>query len=70
MTEDAIRRRELADLGITAEVESDGHTVVVTLDRPQFDRLTAGLSYEQGWEDATDAVTEFVSNASPKARIA
>jgi hypothetical protein len=55
LTEDSHRRRELASVGITAEVEGDGHKIVATFDRPQFDALVAALngpddSYEYGFE--------------------
>jgi hypothetical protein len=66
LTEDAFRRRELADLGIKAEVRSDGHTIVATFDRPQFDALVAAgrgstdrhvsdADYHEGFEDGSKA---------------
>lgn len=38
-TEDAIRRRELAAVGVTAEVDTDGHQAVVRLDVHALDAL-------------------------------
>jgi hypothetical protein len=57
LTEDSHRRRELADLGITAEVEGDGHKIVATFDRPQFDALVERatsartFAFDDGYEE-------------------
>lgn len=68
MTEDAIRRRELASAGIKAEVEGDGFRIVVTLDQPAFDEMVSVINesarseadraannadYHEGFEDGT-----------------
>ena len=68
LTDDAFRRRELADLGIRAEVQSDGHTIVATFDLPQFDNLVACIGtgdYDDGFSDGVDEAVAAAESVNP-----
>jgi hypothetical protein len=55
LTEDAFRRRELAALGVQAEVDTDGHNAVVRLDIHALDKLIASIESDDVRERRHDA---------------
>jgi hypothetical protein len=66
-TEDSHRRRELAELGVTAEVEGDGHRIRVTLDLRGFDglkHLNDQAAYDNGHADGYEEGRDFRSKES------